>query len=176
MANYLLARLPQASQNLRYFFQPRLSQTHMASFVRDTTSHLQARMGKNKAFRNSYSCGVLKHTKIRAWILAGQWKKILASNTSSWKKNMLECRTWTSTGKTQWLNDSTADRVKLFLVPLQGRMTFPSLGGLYKGDVGGAGLISHPRERQQEWGEEGCGVPTLMWSYGSGLPTHGGDH
>jgi len=58
----------------------------MVSFVHVTISHLQAWMGENKAFRNSYWCGVLKHSKIRAWILAGQWKKILTTSTSRLKK------------------------------------------------------------------------------------------
>lgn len=74
----------------------------MSRLVFVTMSHLKARVGKNKGFRNSYLCGVLKHSKIKRCIAAGQWKRILANNTISWAKRH-EWKIWTSTGKYQQL-------------------------------------------------------------------------
>lgn len=90
------------AQNLCHFFKPRLSQTQISRFVFVTTFHLKARISKNKAFRNCYLCGVLKHSKIKRCIVAGQWNKILAINTISWTKRP-ECKIWTSTGTSQQL-------------------------------------------------------------------------
>lgn len=139
------------TQNLWYFFQPRLSQTHMASFVHVTRSHLQATMGKKKAFRNCYWCRVLKHSKTRAWTLAGQWKTFWPP------RQVAETKTWVQVLN---FNFTCKDSVIKWLCSRQGQtVPSPSLrenealffGGLYKWHVRDADPISHPRERQQEW-------------------------
>lgn len=112
----------------------------MSRLVFVTMSHLKARVGKNKGFRNTYLCGVLKHSKIKRCIAAGQWKRILANNTISWAKRH-EWEIWTSTGKYQQLMIPYQTGSDCFQFLSEGE-DFSSLGGLYKGHVGGAGLIS----------------------------------
>lgn len=144
----------------------------MSRFVHVATSHLKASISKNKAFRNSYLCGVLKHSKINRCVVAGQWKKILATETISWTK-----KAWVQDLNLNWkvsaINDSTSDRVRLFPVPLRGRMDFPSLGGSAK-DMWEVQDWS-PTLGKDSRNEKGCGMPTLLWHYGFGIPSHGVD-
>lgn len=142
----------------------------MSRFVHVAPSHLKASISKNKAFRNSYLCGVLKHSKIKRCIVAGQWKKILATETISWTKRP-ECKIWTSTGKSQ-----------LLMIPHQtGSECSQSLsGGEWTSLLWGASVkdLWEVQDWSPTWGkdsrnEKGCGMPTLLWSYGSGIPSHG---
>lgn len=153
MANYFLICLPQASHRIYVPSFSQDSQTHMASFVHVALSHLQARMGKNKAFGNSYWYRVLKHSKIKAWTLAGQWKKILATNTRSWKKKThvqdMNFNFYWKASVIKWLRSRQGQTVPSASPRENELLSFG--GGLYIGHVGGAGLISHPGERQQEW-------------------------